>query len=206
MQLRTNYPLAKPLPIPQERIERGPFFADAKRLIKKDFLLQSRPPPQKATAQLFLMDHFKRMAVQRKMLPPPTLGIDTRMWMNEMLDMLREFIAYTPKNERCMCATMNLPEFHDHWLECPIGIVMKRARAAMSKKESDRKEAMQDRVTNVVAHSQSDVLRELTEVQFLGIEERMKAERERRNSMVSMIFPFISLIFIHFRLDSLEFH
>jgi len=151
MQLRTNYPLAKPLPIPQERIERGPFFADAKRLIKKDFLLQSRPPPQKATAQLFLMDHFKRMAVQRKMLPPPTLGIDTRMWMNEMLDMLREFIAYTPKNERCMCATMNLPEFHDHWLECPIGIVMKRARAAMSKKESDRKEAMQDRVTNVVA-------------------------------------------------------
>ena len=109
------------------------------------------------------------MALQRKMLPPAELAINVKSWANETLDMLREFIAYTPKSERCMCKTTEVKVIEDHWIECPIGWEMKRARAAKEKAAP-----MEDRVRKVIAHSQEEVLRELSDVQFKGIEDRVK--------------------------------
>ena len=179
MKLRSNYPVARPLPIPESRIARGPYYEDAQRLIKKEFLLDSSPPPQKATARLKLLEHFKRMAVQRKMLPPPELRINSNGWTNETLDQIREFIAFTPLSQRCMCSTRKMTAIDDHWLECPIGCELKRARAVKEKEE-----AMRQRVANFVAHSEKEVLQELSEVQFLLMEEMMKLERVRRTSLV----------------------
>ena len=65
MQSRTTYPLSRPLPILESWIAKGPYYADAKRIIIKKYLLNSSPPRQKATAHLKLWEHFRRMAVQR---------------------------------------------------------------------------------------------------------------------------------------------
>ena len=94
--------------------------------------------------------------------------------------MLREFIAYTPHSDRCMCKTMELKTIEDHWIECPIGLEMKRARA-VSEKEALRR----SRVSKVVVHSASEVLKELSDVQFKGIEDRVKLESARRITVVS---------------------
>ncbi len=184
MQSRTSYPLSRPLPIPESWIAKGPYCADAKRIIIKKFLLHSSPPPQKATAHRQLWDHFRRMTVQRKMLPPPAVeavrGINVKSWANETLDMLREFIAYTPPSDRCMCKTTDVMTIEDHWIECPIGWEMKRVKAV-----SEKAAMMRARVIKVVAHSASEVLKELSEVQFKGIEDRVKLESARRTSLVS---------------------
>ncbi len=179
MQFRNTYPVSKPLPIPESRIAKGPYYADANRIIIKKFLLNSSPPPKKAAIHLKIWEHYRRMAVQRKMLPPPHLGINVKSWANETLDMLREFIAYTPKSERCMCKTREVKTIADHWIECPIGWEMKRARAAKEKAAP-----MEDRVRKVIAHSDEEVLRELTDVEFHGIEDRVKFESSRRTSHV----------------------
>ena len=46
------------------------------------------------------------------MLPPLDVealrGINVKSWANETLDMLREFIAYTPDNDRCMSKTTDM--------------------------------------------------------------------------------------------------
>ncbi len=179
MQFRKTYPVSRPLPIPESRIAKGPYYAEANRIIIKKFLLNSTPPPQKATAHLELWEHFRRMAVQRKMLPPPELGINVKSWANETLDMLREFIAYTPKSERCMCKTSEVTAIAFHWIECPIGWELKRARAVKYKAA-----AMEDRVSKVIAHSQEEVLRELSDVQFKAIKDRVNFESSRRTSHV----------------------
>ncbi len=169
MLSRTNYPLSRSLPILESWIAKGSYYADDNRIICKKFLLNSSPNPQNATAHLKLWEHFRRMAVQRKMLPPFPVevvrGINVKHWANETLDMLREFIAYTPTSDRCMCKTMELKTIEDHWIECPIGLEMKRARA-VSEKEALRR----SRVSNGVLHSASEVLKELSDVQFKGIE------------------------------------
>ncbi len=100
MQSRTSYPLSKPLPIPESWIAKGPYYAEAKRIIIKKFLLSTNPSRGKASLFLHICEHFRRMAVQMKMLPPLDVeavrGINVKSWANETLDMLREFIAYTP--------------------------------------------------------------------------------------------------------------
>ena len=184
MQSRTSYPLSKPLPILESWIAKGPYYADANRIINKKFLLSSNPTPAKASAHLHLWEHFRRMAVQRKMLPPLAVEavrvINVKSWANETLDMLREFIAYTPLSERCLCKTMELKAIEDHWIECPIGWEMKRARAI-----SEKGSLMRSRVLKVVVHSTSEVLKELSEIQFKGIEDRVKLECARRTTLVS---------------------
>ena len=184
MQVRTTYPLSKPLPILESWIAKGPYYAEAKRIIIKKFLLSSIPSPQKATAHLQLWEHFRRMAVQRKMLPPLAVaaarGINVKSWSKETLDMLREFIAYTPRSNRCLCKTMEVKAIEDHWIECPVGWEMKRARAV-----SEKVALMRSRVSMVVVHSTSEVLKELSEVQFKGIEDRVKLECARSTSLVS---------------------
>ena len=80
MQFRVNYSVSKPLPIPESRIAKGPYYAEANRIIIKKFLLNSSPPTQKATLHLKIWEYFRRMAVQRKMLPPPELGINVNSW------------------------------------------------------------------------------------------------------------------------------
>ena len=90
-----NYPVSKPLPIPESRIAKGPYYANANRIIIKKFLLNTSPPRQKATAHLKIWEHYRRLAVQRKMLPPLDLGINARSLANERLDMLREFLVST---------------------------------------------------------------------------------------------------------------
>ena len=180
MQSRSIYPLSKPLPILESWIAKGPYYADANRIIIKKFLLSSNPSPAKATAHLQLWQHFRRMAVQRKMLPPPELGNNVKDWAKETLDMLREFIAYTPPAERCLCKTRDVMTIEDHWIECPIGWEMKRVKAV-----SEKAAMMRARVIKVVAHSASEVLKELSEVQFKGIEDRVKLESARRTSLVS---------------------
>ena len=184
MQSRTTYPLSRPLPILESWIAKGPYYADANRLINKQFFLSSNPSPQKATAYLHLWEHFRRMAVQRKMLPPFPVevvrGINVKDWGNETLDMLREFIAYTPPSDRCLCKTMELKTWEDHWVECPVGWEMKLARAV-----SEKAALMRSRLSKVVVHSTSEVLKELSEIQFKGIEDRVKLECARRTSLVS---------------------
>ncbi len=183
MQSRTSYPLSKPLPIPEAWIAKGPYYVDANRIIIKKFLLSSNHSPSKATLYLHIWEHFRRMAVQRKMLPPPGVeavrGINVKSWANETLDMLREFIAYTPPAERCLCKTMELNAIEDHWIECPVGCEMKRARSAKEKAAP-----MEERVRKIIDHSQEEVLRELSDFQFKGLEDRVKLESSRRTSHV----------------------
>ena len=128
---------------------------------------------------LKLWEHFRRMAVQRKMLPPPELGINVKYWANETLDMLREFIAYTPKSERCMCKTREVKAIEDHWIECPIGWEMKWARVAKEKAAP-----MEDRVRKVIGHSEDEVLGELIDLEFNGVEDRVNFGSSRRTSHV----------------------
>ena len=94
MQSRTSSPLSKPLPIPESWIAKGPYYVDANRIIIKKFLFSSNHSPSKATLYLHICEHFRRMAVQRKMLPPLAVEavrvINVKSWSNETLDMLRE--------------------------------------------------------------------------------------------------------------------
>ena len=72
-----------------------------------------------------------------------------------------------------------MKSIEDHWIECRIGWEMKRARDAKEKAS-----AMEDRVMKVIAHSDEEFLRELSDVEFKGMKDRVKLESSRRTSHV----------------------
>ena len=130
MELRKDYPKARTLPILESKIRRGPYYDDARRLINKHLLLSEPINDNHAKYKRIFSAVWTRMAIQRRFLPPPEAGIDTSSWFNVTLDQLREFMAYTPVNERCLCRNTPLKEIDDHWPECDVGKALKRLRRA----------------------------------------------------------------------------